>query len=517
MDYTSLCLVSFILLLAYSGIDALLTRKDVVKGRHPLIGDPFYFTPRYVLNLIFAGKARKIVNQGYQKFKARAFQLVRGEGNIVILPNSLVEELASLPVSVASPHGALEHDLLGSYTGLDVILESRLHHSIVQRKLTPRLSVITPRLERELSSLFKQVFPSAVGKWVEFQPYQVFGKLAARLTAHAIVGPAFCDDPVWLDIAVNYTENLFRTIVVLRLFPSWAHPMISKLLPSYWKGQGYIRSAKDLLRPKICQLLEQADNDSLVVDSEENLNVLTWLAGLAKGRERDPDNIAHTEVLLSLASVHTTLLRMINVLYDLTAHPELLEELRAELNQVISSPQGWNEPYDRLYKMDSVLLESQRLSPPTTLGLKRLFKTPYTFQNGLHIPKGTYACMPIYAIENDPQHTPNPELYDGLRSYRAYMQNQSISENPRNHKEFQFAYANNPTVLNFGYGKYACPGRFFASVIIKMVFVKFLSEYDFKFLPGTERPANLEVHEFLFSWPWQKMLLKKKELSSCPF
>lgn len=67
MDYTSLCLVSFILLLAYSGIDALLTRKDVVKGRHPLIGDPFYFTPRYVLNLIFAGKARKIVNQGYQK------------------------------------------------------------------------------------------------------------------------------------------------------------------------------------------------------------------------------------------------------------------------------------------------------------------------------------------------------------------------------------------------------------------------------------------------------------------
>ncbi|KAI0847851.1 putative cytochrome P450 [Daldinia vernicosa] len=492
--------------------------KEILRGKHPLVGSPLFLTPRFILNLIFASRASKVVNQGYQKFRTRAFQVVRGEGNLIVLPNSLVEELATLPSTVASPHGALEHDLLGSYTGLDVILESRLHHSIVQRRLTPRLGLITPRLEKELIPLFEELLPPSKGEWIEFQPYQVFCQLAARLTAHAIVGPAFCNDPVWLDIAINYTENLFKTIVVLRLLPSWTHSVVSRLLPSYWKCQGYIRSSKVLLGPKIRELLGRSEDGSLAPDSnEDEFNVLTWLAFLAKGSERKPDNIAHTEVLLSLASIHTTLLRMLNVLYDLTAHPELLEELRVEIYQVASSPEGWNKPYDRLYKLDSVLRESQRMSPPSTIGIKRLFKTPYTFQNGLHIPKGTYVCMPVYAIENDPEHTPNPDLYDGLRSYRAYMQSQSTPGNSNNSKEFQFSYANDPNVLNFGYGKYACPGRFFASLIIKMVLAKLLVEYDFQFLPGTGRPANLEVHEFLFSWPWNKMLLRRREGSTFSF
>ncbi|KAI1761977.1 cytochrome P450 [Hypoxylon sp. FL1150] len=517
LSFSSLCWILFIILVVYSGADAFLTYRNVRKSRYPLVGSPLLFAPRFVLNLIFAGNASKIANQGYQKFKDHAFQLVRGQGNIVLLPHCLLEELAGLPATVASPHGALEHDLLGTYTGLNVILDSRLHHSIVQRKLTPRLNLITPRLEKEINWQVKVLAPSG-GEWAEFQPYDVFGKIAARLTAHAIVGPAFCNDPVWLDIAINYTENLFRTIVVLRFFPSWAHPVMSRLLPSYWKIQRYIRSAREVLGPRIQELLDRGDDGSSEVDlHEDNFNVLVWLSSLARGQDRSVERIAHTEVLLALASVHTTLLRMLNVLYDLTAHHEMFRELKAEIDHVASSLEGWHDPYDRLRKLDSVLRESQRMSPPTTLGLKRLFKTSYTFRNGLCVPKGTYACMPIYAIENDPLNTARPGVYDGLRSYRAYSEKQGILETDGNYKEFQFSNAYDTTVLNFGYGKYACPGRFFASLIIKMVMVKFITEYDFKFLPGTGRPANIEVHEFLFTWPRQKMLWRKKEAGNCPF
>jgi ent-kaurene oxidase len=124
----------------------------------------------------------------------------------VILPLSLLEEYSTLPPQVASPHGALERDLLGRYTGLDIVLESRLNHWIVQRRLTPRLKLLVPALELELIAAVDEHVPTSEN-WVEFEPYQAFGKVAAKLAARAIVGLEFCYDPTWLDVSVNYTEN----------------------------------------------------------------------------------------------------------------------------------------------------------------------------------------------------------------------------------------------------------------------------------------------------------------------
>jgi hypothetical protein len=126
---------------------------------------------------------------------------------VVILPLSTIDELSSLPTSVATPNGALEHDLLGSYTNLNLILESRLHHLIVQRKLTPRLAMLTPGLQNELTATFDDYFPACGDEWMEIQPFRLLGKVVARLSARAMVGPSICRDPIWLDISVNYPEH----------------------------------------------------------------------------------------------------------------------------------------------------------------------------------------------------------------------------------------------------------------------------------------------------------------------
>ncbi|GKZ25551.1 hypothetical protein AbraCBS73388_001193 [Aspergillus brasiliensis] len=249
--------------------------------------------------------------------------------------------------------------------------------------------------------------------------------------------------------------------------------------------------------------------------TEEDFNVLAWLVEAAKGSDRNPETLAHVEVLLALASVHTILLRNVNVLYDLIEHPKYIDELRDEIHDVWSTT-GWNdaaESYSKLYKLDSVLRESQRLSPPTILGLKRLFKQPYTFSCGISINKGTYVALPVMEIENDPQNTVNPERFDGLRSYKM-AQNRDDSRHTRTDKQFSTV---EKTVLNFGYGKTSCPGRHFAGLIIKMVFVKLLTAYEFRFLPGSGRPKNYEVHEFLFPSPWDRIQIRSREDRACPF
>lgn len=293
--------------------------------------------------------------------------------------------------------------------------------------------------------------------------------------------------------------------------------MLACLLPSYWRGRKLLRSAQDLLRPKISHLSHASTAGTWQPhqDKPGDFNVLAWLCGRARGNNREPDTVGHLSLLVALAAVHTTLLRMVNVLYDVTAAGSgLLDELSNEIARVDRS--GWHDisnPYDALDRLDSVLRESQRMSPPMTIGMKRLFKKPYTFQDGTRVDAGTYACMAVYAIENDPSRTCDPDRFDGLRAYRA-ARDESATTSAADEHLFS---SPSPDFLSFGYGKTACPGRFFASVVVKMVTVKALSDYEFRFMPGEGRPRNLIFHEFLFPWPETKMMVRRKPKGSCPF
>ncbi|KAF2877681.1 cytochrome P450 [Massariosphaeria phaeospora] len=370
--------------------------RAITKKSYQLVGSPVQLLPKSILNLIYAFRCSHVMKTGLSQNPTKPFQVIRDDGSILVLPPDLLEELSSIPGQIASPNEALEHDLLGPYTGLNLIIESRLHHSIVQRKLTPRLSLLTPELEKELVSAVEDIIPSC-DDWTEVKMYQLLGKVSARMAARALVGPSLCRNKVWLDISVNYTEDHFYTIVILRLFPGWMRPVLCYLLPFYWKGKYHMRKAKNLLGPKLTELIRQNDAGQWSPDNKkkEDAHVLAWMIDTAKGDDRNVDTLAHLEVLLALASVYTTLLRMVNVLYDLTAKPEYFALLEQEIKT--EAKNGWSpSSYANLHKLDSVLRESQRISPPTTLGMKRKFKTNYTFANGLHIPKDSYVCMPTH-------------------------------------------------------------------------------------------------------------------------
>lgn len=317
----------------------------------------------------------------------------------------------------------------------------------------------------------------------------------------------------------------------MRLFPRLLQPCLFWLLPSYWKGQRYLAKAKTVLGPHIRALLEKSAFAADGVSSElapSQVSVIAWLADVAKDEARDPDLLAHVAVLLALASVHTTLLRMVNVLYDLIDNPLLLDEVREEasVSQIFGKPEhlavSRSSTKDTgLPKLDSILRESQRISPPTILGLKRYFTDDHMFSNGLHVPAGSYVCLPTFAIENDPSNARDPPRFDGLRSYRQLQQpspngstGDSEMEMVRNRlyqDQHAFTAALNESSLNFGFGKTACPGRFFASTVLKIVFVQLLGKYDFRFAKNGHRPRNFIIHEFLFPWPWSKIEFRRRQ------
>jgi cytochrome P450 len=102
---------------------------------------------------------------------------------------------------------------------------------------------------------------------------------------------------------------------------------------------------------------EEGDDHS---DGDGEGNMIEWAEETAKGATYDA---ALLQMKVSLASIHTTSDLVTQTLFNLCSRPELVDDLRKEIIEVIGQ-QGWVKPaLYQLKLMDSVLKETQRLKP----------------------------------------------------------------------------------------------------------------------------------------------------------
>lgn len=102
----------------------------------------------------------------------------------------------------------------------------------------------------------------------------------------------------------------------------------------------------------------------------------------------------------------------------------------------------------------------------------------------------------------DPEVTPDPQRFDPLRSYR-----QRLAPDQANLHQFVTTDKNH---LEFGHGRYACSGRFFAAHEIKMILAHIILHYDLAYPTGKGRPINLIVDGSVYPDPSARLLIKKK-------
>jgi cytochrome P450 len=129
--------------------------------------------------------------------------------------------------------------------------------------------------------------------------------------------------------------------------------------------------------------------------------------------------------------------------------------------------------------------------------MDREIREPITLSDGTYLPKGVTVSANSWQITHDPevlQSESDPRTFDGLRYYN--MRNQLVKTG-LDEKEVagkhQFVSISNGSLM-FGYGKHACPGRFFAGNEIKLILAKLLTTFDIKIDPVEKgRYAN-------FSW-----------------
>ncbi|BAE65194.1 unnamed protein product [Aspergillus oryzae RIB40] len=437
------------------------------------------YLPEFLSRVWFNSTAATVIYKGYRQHKDRAFRLLKPDGDIIVLSNKYVEELRQLPLTTLNALEAVFEDHVGKYT--TILNDSHLHTEVIQKRLTPAISRFIPRIIDELDHGFAVEMPECEDKWALIRPYEVFLRLVARAGARVFVGPEICRTEKWLTASIDFTKNIFMTITLLRPIPSFLHPIIGPMLPSSRSLDTQLRYVQDeLLGPEIVKRRQrQASGDP---DYEKPDDFLQWMIDLAQNdKEGDPGNIAHRLLgLTSMAVVHTSAMSITHGLYDLITMSQWLEPLRQEIQEAM--PDWKSSSYSSLVslrRLDSFLKESQRFNPPGELSFHRVVKKDLVFSDGLRLPKGTHICMASGPIGMDTKYVSDPTTFDAFR----YVDGDKAQS--------QFVHTS-ATSMHFGLGRYACPGRFFATFVLKAILSRFLVEYEFRFGPDqVGRPKNM--------------------------
>jgi cytochrome P450 len=156
--------------------------------------------------------------------------------------------------------------------------------------------------------------------------------------------------------------DTFQTAFTLRMFPTFIHPFLALLLPSRRRLWKHKKQAEAILTPLIEKHREKSSTGN-----DEIGSLLDWMLDNAAGDEAAPTEMTSRQLILTLASIHTTALAITHALFDLCAHPEYLEPLRQEIEEVTKDYPGvdfLHQGLPQLEKLDSFLAESQRFHPP---------------------------------------------------------------------------------------------------------------------------------------------------------
>lgn len=181
-------------------------------------------------------------------------------------------------------------------------------------------------------------------------------------------------------------------------------------------------------------------------------------------------------------------------LYDIVGHcPEVISDLRRDIHSALTASGGVMTA-QALYNMkllDSVMRESQRMNPFNVVRMQRVTLKPIRFSDGTTVPAGVDLAIPAIVPLRDPETYMNPDLFDPYRFAQLRSGQAKDLLGYDNKEVYQFISVAKEN-LGFGYGKRACPGRFFAANEIKMICAQVLMNYDIKMPDGCkDRHENI--------------------------
>ncbi|KAL4994471.1 cytochrome P450 [Aspergillus recurvatus] len=392
-------------------------------------------------------------------------------GNSMILPNRYAHEIRNN--DLLSFRDGLEKDFLTTVPGLEAMFTGTFHNHIVwdtASAFSRKLGALIEPLSTE-TGIFLRDNWSDDTEWHAIPLNETMHLLIAQLTARIFIGEELCRDRDWIQNAISYTAHRTAAMKELHGYGRLI-PLAHWFLPSCRALRGCVRAG----RPFVERVLE-ARRTAQGKGGDKSADALSWIDGVA-GENGTKYDATLTQLRLAYAAVHTTSDMMTKVVAALCEHEELLQPLRKEIIAVVKE-HGWSEAtLAKMVLLDSVLKETQRLEPLASFTLSRIAREPVVLNDGTRIPKGAQVRLTTDNMWNSSVY-PDAAKFDGYRFVKLREQEKDTTTGTvggGGGLSFVSVSANH---MGFGYGKHACPGRFFAGAETKIALCHILLKYDF--------------------------------------
>ncbi|KAI4288948.1 MAG: hypothetical protein L6R35_001786 [Caloplaca aegaea] len=357
----------------------------------------------------------------------------------------------------------------------------------------------TPTVLNSFTAEIDYAMQNNVGEckdWTSITIRKAFSRIASILSGRAFVGLPLSRDEDWIEATVNYTGDVSRAWMVLRFIPWPIRPIVAPFLPQV---KSLLKQKSTNVR-KLAPLLAAKQSSRKSEKDGPGGEMIDWFMSQYK-QPPTAEQLGRDQLLATFASIYNLSNALSYIPFDLAAaDPQVIGELREELDEVLGKDGSINKSnIANLRKLDSFARESQRL-----INIPRIVTNPrgLKLSTGEVIPKGTLIMIISHTINRDPKLYPNPDKFDPLRFY-------NLRQQPG--KELKYQHSTTGTDnINFGHGLWACPGRFFAAAEIKVVAAYILTHYDFRLLPGQEKPSQQHWGLAILPNPESQLLFRKR-------
>ncbi|TRM61618.1 cytochrome P450 [Schizophyllum amplum] len=409
------------------------------------------------------------IQKGYDTYKGRAFRVPELTHWTVVISGGLVDEFFRLPDKTASLQDAVHEILQADYTLGRAIITNPYHIPLVH-------------VHEELAHVMDHGLHSTTEEWVEIQGFQLLLEAICHASNRIFVGHPLCHNQRFVTICVGYSKEVIKVAAVLNMFPDWIKP----LLACCFKVQSYIDEAARLLRP----IIEQRYASTR--DKGNDYEGKPWLMDKAEASEQDVVGLTRRILTLNFAALHTTTLTSAHALYHIAANPQYADE--------------WTRSaIDRLPRLNSFLKETQRLKgSDAVISLARKTRESLTLSDGTTIPAGTFVAVAGTAVHRDSEHFKDPLAFMPWR----YMEQHG---GRLGHATSEDLTVTSLTHLAFGHGHTACPGRFLASLEMKLLILHLVENYNIKFAGAGERPPNKWFSVHCVPDPAARLMFRKRK------
>lgn len=172
--------------------------------------------------------------------------------------------------------------------------------------------------------------------WNSLAPYPMLMKLFARVSARVMVGPELAGDE-WQRISLQYISTILEAQMAVRLrFHPWFYPFAKYIAPEINKLAKIRREAADFVQPVVdaryAIMAEKAGSGT----HERPEDAIQWLMDehAARGKRISADELVQNVFITMVASIHSTAMVALSILFDLLDHPDSLRDIREEIARV---------------------------------------------------------------------------------------------------------------------------------------------------------------------------------------